>query len=169
MLFRSCYLAAALRFLLNSLSDISADQIKSSVSTSHCKGTMKRSTETVVAGVKYSCVVNDNRLSLQDRVAFALTFLDDHQNLEWLKGIKDDCTVRGDLAGLVVTGLSREGLDLLQQYLDRHDDLQTVALLVGRNVIDNAAVNTTVASRALPSIGPLQPIQLDRLLRCSHL
>ena len=152
-----CYLAAALRFLLNSLSDISADQIKSSVSTSHSKSTLKRSTETVVAGVKYGCVINDDRLSLQDRVAFALTFLDDHQNLEWLQGIKDDCTVRGDLAGLVVTGLSREGLDLLQQYLDRHDDLQTVALLVGRNVIDNAAVNTaaSVGSGSTVDGGPL--------------
>ena len=141
-----CYLAAALRFLLNALSDIHADQTKSSTSTFHSKGVAKRSTDTGVAGVKYGCVVNDHRLSLQDRVAFALTFLDDRQTLEWMQGVKDDCTRRGDLAGLVVTGLSREGLDLLQQYLDRHDDLQTVALLVGRNVIDNAAANAAASA-----------------------
>lgn len=132
-----CYLAAALRFLLDSLSAVNADRVNSFPFSG--KGTMRRSTETVGVGVKYGCVINDDRLSLEDRVSFALTFLDDHETLEWLQIIKDDCTLRGDLGGLVVTGLSGEGLNLLQQYLDRHDDLQTVALLVGRNVIDNAA------------------------------
>ena len=121
-----CYLAASLRFLLDTLY-----RNKSIVNPT------RKSYEGAM-DMQYGCVVNDDRLSLEDRVSFALTYLDDSQTLEWLRGIKDDCTLRGDLGGLVVTGLAEEGLCLLQQYLDRHDDLQTVALLVGRNVIDNA-------------------------------
>ena len=55
------------------------------------------------------------------------------------KGIQDTYTAKGDLGGLIVTGLTGAGLDLLQQYLDRTDDLQTVALLAARNVIDDQA------------------------------
>ena len=140
-----CYLAAALRFLLETIHSTDTDIISPDITDK--KPTRRGDIADVSTGaVKYGCVISDDRLSLEDRVSFALTYLDDQRTLEWLKDIKDDCTVRGDLGGLVVTGLSSEGLDLLQQYLDRHDDLQTVALLVGRNVIDNVVADIATAN-----------------------
>jgi hypothetical protein len=118
----SCYLAAALRFLLDTL---------------HRTGSNDEN-------MKYGCIVNDDRLSWEDRIAFACTYLDDERALKWLRDVRDDCTLRGELGGLLTTGLTEEGLDLLQQYLDKHDDLQTVALLAGRNVIDNAATSSSI-------------------------
>ena len=157
-----CYLAAALRFLLDTLHRATS----SSSSTSHAYAgkkdtttgsatspTTSSSTTTATGGanasacvVAYDCIVNDERLALEDRVSFACTYLDDQQTLSWLRKVSDDCTRRGDLGGLVVTGLAGEGLDLLQEYLERHDDLQTVALLVGRNVIDTAAMDAAASS-----------------------
>lgn len=159
-----CYLAAALRFLLDTLHR--ATSTSSSSSTSHAYAgkkdtttgsatspTTSSSTTTATGGanasacvVAYDCIVNDERLALEDRVSFACTYLDDQQTLSWLRKVSDDCTRRGDLGGLVVTGLAGEGLDLLQEYLERHDDLQTVALLVGRNVIDTAAMDAAASS-----------------------
>ena len=161
-----CYLAAALRFLLDTLHR--ATSTSTSSSTSHAYAGKKdtttgsatspttsssSSTSSATGGasasacvVAYDCIVNDERLALEDRVSFACTYLDDQQTLSWLRKVSDDCTRRGDLGGLVVTGLAGEGLDLLQEYLERHDDLQTVALLVGRNVIDTAAMDAAASS-----------------------
>jgi hypothetical protein len=151
-----CYLAAALRFLLDTLhrpSETDNAKLRRAgtgawIGAGTGVGTGRRETDPVC--VKYGCIVGDENLSLEDRVSFACTFLDDSQTAEWLRGVRDDCTMRGDLGGLVVTGLAGEGLDLLQQYLDRHDDLQTVALLVGRNVIDNAASETAASPPNAP-------------------
>lgn len=104
--------------------------------------------------------MNDERLALEDRVSFACTYLDDQQTLNWLRKVSDDCTRRGDLGGLVVTGLAGEGLNLLQEYLERHDDLQTVALLVGRNVIDTAALDAAASTPMAP--GASKHTSLDR-------
>lgn len=163
-----CYLAAALRFLLDTLHRATSTSTSSSTSTSTSHAYVGKkdsttgsatspttSTSTSIGGanasasacvVAYDCIVNDERLALEDRVSFACTYLDDQQTLSWLRKVSDDCTGRGDLGGLVVTGLAGEGLDLLQEYLERHDDLQTVALLVGRNVIDTAAMDAAASS-----------------------
>ena len=147
-----CYLASALRFLLDALHFSKKEETAAKNSTVSLSGAgagvggKKEGSCTV----RYGCIINDDRLSLEDRVAFACTYLDDHQTLQWLRGVRDDCTRGGDLGGLVVTGLAGEGVDLLQQYLDRNDDLQTVALLVGRSVIDSA-VNEAARSISSPS------------------
>ena len=41
---------------------------------------------------------------------------------------------RGHLEGLAVTGLSREGIDLLQAYVDSTGDVQTACLAMGHVV-----------------------------------
>ena len=151
-----CYLASALRFLLDALHFAKKEDTAAKNGTVTLSG-IGSGTGVGMGGkkegnctVKYGCIINDDRLSLEDRVSFACTYLDDHQTLQWLRCVRDDCTRGGDLGGLVVTGLAGEGVDLLQQYLDRNDDLQTVALLVGRSVIDSA-VNEAARSVSSPS------------------
>jgi hypothetical protein len=184
-----CYLAAALRFLLDTLhrstststststlNSTSASSSKSTPTATSTSNSGKKETTTGTATTSnststssasasacvgaYDCIVNDERLALEDRVSFACTYLDDQQTLNWLRKVSDDCTRRGDLGGLVVTGLAGEGLNLLQEYLERHDDLQTVALLVGRNVIDTAAMDAAASTPMAP--GASKHTSLDR-------
>lgn len=87
----------------------------------------------------YSEIINDPRLSLEDRIAFSCTYLSDVDLQQWLIDTQLLCTKEGRLEGLILTGLSIEGLQILQQYIDIYHDVQTVALIVSRIVdSDNA-------------------------------
>jgi hypothetical protein len=41
----------------------------------------------------------------------------------------------GDLEGIVITGLDKRGIALLQSYVDRHADVQTAALMSSRIIL----------------------------------
>jgi hypothetical protein len=81
---------------------------------------------------RYTEILDDTRLALQDRVAFACTYVPDSVLLNWLNDQCQTATMTGRLEGIVVSGLSSQGLNILQRYLDCHDDIQTVALIAGR-------------------------------------
>jgi hypothetical protein len=129
------YLASCLRFLLCTL---------------RVGGAGKCDASTADVSV-FSSIIDDERLSLEDRISFVATFLDDSSALQWLQKVRETHTARGNLGGLIVTGLTSDGLDLLQQYLDRTDDLQTVALLAARNVIDDPSASGGSLFTAKPS------------------
>jgi hypothetical protein len=80
-------------------------------------------------------VLKNSFLSLSDRVAFACRFLDPKSLKEYLVQCIESCQSTGDVEGLVVTGLSREGIKILQSYVDRNADVQTAALVVSRVVL----------------------------------
>lgn len=66
---------------------------------------------------------------MSDRMAFACHYLCDIKLADYIKTMIQHCTDNGDLNGLLVTGTSEVGINLLQSYLDRTDDVQTVALI----------------------------------------
>ncbi|EJD02917.1 WD40 repeat-like protein [Fomitiporia mediterranea MF3/22] len=74
-------------------------------------------------------VLEEEALPLRERLAIALRFLDDKQLTSYLRRIADDCRSKGSIEGLIVTGLTPLGLDVLQSYVDSTGDVQTVALL----------------------------------------
>ena len=74
-------------------------------------------------------VLEEDSLPLRERLAIALQFLDDKDMSSYLRRVSDRCIHDGDIDGIVVTGLSNSGMDLLQTYLDLTGDVQTVALL----------------------------------------
>lgn len=43
-------------------------------------------------------------MAVVDRIGFALTFLSDTKLAEFIKGLTDELTHRGDLAGVMLTG-----------------------------------------------------------------
>ncbi|XP_076467214.1 GATOR2 complex protein MIOS-like [Babylonia areolata] len=77
----------------------------------------------------YEDVLNEEGLSVEDRVAFALTYLPDIQLKEYLDRLSDDLVRKGDLDGMLLTGLSSEGIDLLERYVDMTSDVQTAAVV----------------------------------------
>lgn len=80
----------------------------------------------------YENVLNESGISLADRMAFACIFLNDQKLLDYVKAMIHQCIGTGDLNGLLLTGASAEGINLLQSHLDLTDDVQTVALIAVR-------------------------------------
>ncbi|KAJ3060173.1 hypothetical protein HDU98_003835 [Podochytrium sp. JEL0797] len=70
-------------------------------------------------------------LGLHDRVGIALRFLPDIQLLEYIDRCAHDLTNKGDLRGLLLTGVgaSEFGTDLLENYIQHTGDVQSAVLL----------------------------------------
>lgn len=80
----------------------------------------------------FETVTNETELSLSDRMAFACNFLSDLKLAEYIKGMIANCVEVGDLNGLLLTGANKSAIKLMQGYLDRTEDVQTIALIAGR-------------------------------------
>ena len=61
---------------------------------------------------------NELEMSLQDRVAFACTYLDDRQLCAHISSLTQQVMARGDISGLFLTGLPNEGISLLANYVN---------------------------------------------------
>lgn len=62
-------------------------------------------------------------------MAFACLYLSDNVLIEYVKEMIEQCTLLGDLNGLLLTGATMDGINLLQSYVDLTEDVQTTALL----------------------------------------
>ncbi|EGO25930.1 hypothetical protein SERLADRAFT_415303 [Serpula lacrymans var. lacrymans S7.9] len=77
----------------------------------------------------WSEVLEEEALPLRERLAVAFQFLDDKALSSYLRRVADRCCMQGDIEGLIVTGLTSSGMDILQNYVDRTGDVQTAAIL----------------------------------------
>lgn len=68
-------------------------------------------------------------ISLHDRVAFAVRYLDGPSLGPFLRTITAECIEGGRIDGLLLTGLSPSGSRLVQRYLDASGDVQTAAIV----------------------------------------
>lgn len=94
-----------------------------------------------VRDANYTSVLEEDGLLLVQRIAFAATFLDDESletylDSEWVELLK-----AGRLEALVLTGSEAEVVEVLQSYLDRTADLQTVSWMSVR-ILSVEAVNS---------------------------
>ncbi|CAF0964213.1 unnamed protein product [Adineta ricciae] len=78
--------------------------------------------------LSYECVL-DEQLDLNDKVAFAAKYLNDHLLEKKLEKLADESREKGDLQGILLTGLKQSGCELIQNYLDQTSDIRTAALL----------------------------------------
>lgn len=78
--------------------------------------------------LSYECVL-DEQLDLNDKVAFASRYLNDQRLYEKLDKLADESRDKGDLQGILLTGLRQNGCELIQKYLDQTNDIRTAALL----------------------------------------
>jgi hypothetical protein len=78
----------------------------------------------------YRLLLFDRQVDLHIRLSFALIFLDDRDIIGYCENSLAQCVTLGHLDGLILTGLSdTRAVNVLQAYLDRTSDIQTVALL----------------------------------------
>lgn len=86
-------------------------------------------------GEGFDCIIHNEGILLADRVAFACKFLPRKELRSFLDASMRKCLQYGDLNGLVITGLDKRGIALLQSYVDRHADVQTAALISSRIIL----------------------------------
>ena len=77
----------------------------------------------------WSEILDEEVLPLRERLAIAFQFLDDKAVSSYLHRIKDRSCVQGDIEALIIPGLTKAGLDILQSYVDHTGDIQTVTIL----------------------------------------
>lgn len=74
-------------------------------------------------------VLEEESLPLRERLAIAFQFLDDLALSSYLRRTAERSSTRGDIEGIIVTGLTQPGMDILQSYVNRTGDIQTAAIL----------------------------------------
>ncbi|XP_026277027.1 GATOR complex protein MIOS-B [Frankliniella occidentalis] len=80
----------------------------------------------------YEEVLEENEVTVEDRVAFACCFLSDVKLSEYLRNLTAKLTDEGDLGGILLTGTTLECIPLLQRFLDRTGDIQSISFIAAR-------------------------------------
>lgn len=98
-------------------------------------------------------VIDETSLPLRERVGVALRSLPDKDLTIFLNRLAERYISRGELEGLVLTGITPRGIDLVQSYVDRTSDVQTAAIIssfgVPRYFKDERAESWVYAYRQL--------------------
>ena len=77
----------------------------------------------------FNKTIHNEGLSLADRVGFAIRFLPRASLFSFLNTTMQKCIELGNLEGLLITGLDKPGIGLIQSYMDRNSDVQSAALI----------------------------------------
>lgn len=80
----------------------------------------------------YTSVLEEDGLLLVDRLGFAVTFLDDVSLHAYIDREWEGMLAAGRLDGVVLSGGDSDGVQLLQRYVDRTGDVQTVSWMAVR-------------------------------------
>lgn len=87
----------------------------------------------LTVGDDWTEVLQEDTLPLRERLAIAFQFLGDKELTTYLRRIVQTGVHEGDIETLLVSGLTPQGMDILQAYLDTTGDVQTVALFAALN------------------------------------
>ncbi|XP_065178490.1 GATOR2 complex protein MIOS-like [Sycon ciliatum] len=117
-------------YILAAFAFLSGVSTASKVSSTFLFTNSSVSSNTSVNNSPFAPVLYETDISLSDKVAFACSFLTDSQLLEFLQKLASQMEQDGRLDGLLLTGLDESGMRLLQAYLDKTGDIQTVCLVV---------------------------------------
>jgi hypothetical protein len=69
-------------------------------------------------------------LPLHDRMIIALRFLDDSSLLTYISKWTQKMERQGRIDGILLTGWTKEGIDMMEAYVDKTGDVQSAALLL---------------------------------------
>lgn len=84
---------------------------------------------TYLAVGDWADVLKEESIPLRERLAIALQFLDDKALTVYLRHIVELAASKGTVDGLIVTGLTHRGMDILQNHVNNTGDVQTAAIL----------------------------------------
>ncbi|OAX30647.1 hypothetical protein K503DRAFT_870936, partial [Rhizopogon vinicolor AM-OR11-026] len=95
----------------------------------HLRDLYFRVMPTELASKDWSEILEEELLSLRERLAIAFQFLENKGLSSYLRRTTDRACTRGDIEGLIIAGLTPTGVVILQGYMDRTGDIQTAAIL----------------------------------------
>jgi len=72
----------------------------------------------------FDAVLKEEGVSLSDRMAFACKYLSETKLADYVAQQIQAAIDGGDLNGLLLTGESQDGIDILQSYMDTSFDVQ---------------------------------------------
>lgn len=84
---------------------------------------------TYLAVGDWADVLKEESIPLRERLAIALQFLDDKALTIYFRHVIELAVAKGNIDGLIVTGLTNRGMDILQNYINNTGDVQTAAIL----------------------------------------
>jgi hypothetical protein len=79
-------------------------------------------------------VLEETTLPLRYRVEVALRWLPDDELTTYLRKTTIDVIHRGDVEGIILTGLDHAAMDLFQSYINKYSDIQTPVLAMSHTV-----------------------------------
>lgn len=74
-------------------------------------------------------ILYEPAISLRERLGVALRFLNDVDLTRFLERTSSTVIENGELEGLILTGITPSGIDLLQSYVNKTSDVQSAALI----------------------------------------
>ncbi|CCE61826.1 hypothetical protein TPHA_0B01530 [Tetrapisispora phaffii CBS 4417] len=74
-------------------------------------------------------VLYEPAISLRERLGVALRFLNDSDLTIFLERTSSSVISNGELEGLILTGITPSGIDLLQSYVNKTSDIQSAAMV----------------------------------------
>ncbi|TFK24770.1 hypothetical protein FA15DRAFT_618942 [Coprinopsis marcescibilis] len=74
-------------------------------------------------------VLEEETIPFRERLAIAFQFLDDRSLSSYLNRLTHAAASTGNTDAIIVTGLTKPGLDILQAYVDHTGDVQTAAIM----------------------------------------
>lgn len=82
----------------------------------------------------WSSVIQETTLPLKYRIEVALRWLPDGDLTAYLERLTSSVIRRGNIEGIILTGLSHPALDLFQSYINKFNDVQTPVLAMSHTV-----------------------------------
>jgi hypothetical protein len=82
-----------------------------------------------IANSDWREVLDEIGVPIRERIGIALRWLDDDELTNYLKSTTNAAIRGGELEGIILTGVTVEGVQLLQEYINRTGDVQTAALV----------------------------------------
>nr|XP_058964529.1 GATOR complex protein MIOS-like [Pocillopora verrucosa] len=74
-------------------------------------------------------ILAEEGIEIEDRVAFACKYLPDHKLSQFLENLSTKLSNAGDLDGILLTGISMDGINLIEKYVNKTTDVQTASLV----------------------------------------
>lgn len=75
-------------------------------------------------------ILAEEGMEIEDRVAFACKYLPDIKLSQFLENLSSKLSNAGDLDGILLTGISMDGINLLEKYVNKTTDVQTASLVI---------------------------------------
>lgn len=81
----------------------------------------------------YNIILYENKVAVCDRVTFACKFLINTQVNRYIKKLTIEMNEAGDLKVILLADLTKNGVDLMESYIDRIGDVQTASYCMLQN------------------------------------